>query len=254
MLLFQKEPIDPAEESDPDVSTSLEHRLRGHGLNGYTKSSVEAYVDQLNDSAEQMQQNMEKQIRDMSTECLRVSKENSVLRAQISQLENARVRAEKASENGLKEKDFRIAELESEVLSLRNQSAELQDKLDKASTGFVPGGEGTDEVVNAMLEEMQKQLRAFEQMKGSYLQIQEQCSELVKKNEELSRQMDELKAKNDRFTRMFAELRSVIEEADSPQQKAFVPAKSVISYSPVSTAENPALKKAREITRLFEAQ
>lgn len=72
-----------SERNDVDPQSFLKTTM----LNGYSKASVQEYINTLNQNSSQMRVNFELQIRDLSDERAKLANECSLLRSQIEQIE-----------------------------------------------------------------------------------------------------------------------------------------------------------------------
>lgn len=72
---------------DLRLDSGQNNKLKKTGLSSYRRSSVDAYVDELKRSTNQLKDSMELQIQSLSAECMRLKSESQVLRGQLVQAE-----------------------------------------------------------------------------------------------------------------------------------------------------------------------
>ncbi len=269
--------------SGGDISGSIAKRLN-KSFRGYSKKSVETLLDETCQAAEDMKNNLEKQIRDLFNEKSTLSQECSLLRGQLAEIEGkyekkieklqALLETEKDNEDGLKDE---LAQLNKENKSLSEQLAEKRKEqedirqLNKdlaASRNEFEGIIGEFKVAEEALKKTREKLEEKNQ------QLAELNSELVMKDDQLNmlkNEVDELIQKSsdknvqqyeaenmelseeiERLKKVESEidgLRSELKEKDEASQNNIKVHKELRSkYNVLDTNYNSLIQKYDELT------
>lgn len=159
-------------------SDPLETKLKKN-MFGYTKSSVEDYVNQLNVSSTQMQSSLEKQIKSLTIECSKLANENSVLREQLVKVDNERSSAQHELEAALNAK----SEAEQKAMDSANNLQELKGKMEEYETVSLEDMVPKEDYLNKDAE-LQSAINRITQQAD---QLKQYSSQLESANKELER-------------------------------------------------------------------
>lgn len=166
------EAVPEADDDDEVLSLrssadSLDSQLRKN-MFGYTKSSVEDYVDQLNLSAEQMQNNLTKQIKSLSSLCSKLTSESNVLREQLVKVDKERSQAQEDLLNA--NSDREETERKLKVLSVEKEEAEQ-----RAAEACAEKEEAEQRIaaVYSEKDDMIRQIEAMQAERDQYMQLVE---------------------------------------------------------------------------------
>lgn len=194
----------------------LDSRLKKTGLSGYRRSSVEAYVDEMKRSANQLKDSMEQQIQSLSAECMRLKSESQVLRGQLVQAEEQtnQVRdrlAAVTNERDAAEKEISRAAAELESMEQRvslyesenTQIADLEEQL-REKTEELACAAAENESLNAQLKDFSEEVsRIYEEFLeykekkeaegGEIARLEQEAAALREDNEELRAELDAAK-------------------------------------------------------------
>ena len=216
----------------PLRADALDNRLKKTGLNGYTRSSVESYVEELNRSADQLRDSMEQQIESLSGECVRLKSEGSVLRNQILQLEEQYHRAKDQLDETARERDeaekradereVRQADLET-VLNCYESEKAKSEELEKTITELREQCAETEaqraDAERQYEEELIRADRAEQEMSRFLHESEEYCQKLETANAELTAIRSEIREKESREAELFGELTEIREHSAELEER-----------------------------------
>lgn len=143
---FAMPTFDASNDIDDDEDNDLEessNKFKKTLFGGYTRGSVEAYVEQIEQNVSQMQGNLEFQIKEMLLEKASLSQENALLKSQFTDAESKMIEIEEEYKRikGLNEElaeNIKNQELQfsTELNQYKTVSGELQEELDKISSHY----------------------------------------------------------------------------------------------------------------------
>lgn len=192
----------------------LNSKLKKTGLSGYRRSSVEAYVDELKRSTNQLKDNMEQQIQSLSAECMRLKSESQVLRGQLVQAEEqtnqvrellAAVTDERdAAEHRVTQADDALKTMESRVSFYESENARIEElknalceKTDALDCAAAENGRLKERIRDFSEEagRIRAELSAYKEKKTAEIEeaasLKQQLRTLQEKNDALSAELDE---------------------------------------------------------------
>ncbi len=160
-------------------------------VGGFDKNSVWEYVDEMDAALVGMQNSYEKQFKDLSAECTRISAECSLVHEQMDEVEKKCKESEEelsrkcdSLDEMLKERNRRIAELESELEECDRTIDEQKTALEK--------GETLESQCAAMEEEVERLTREKDGLEASLSAMKASVDEMTAKMEEAARKREEL--------------------------------------------------------------
>ena len=227
--------------------TPLSSKLKKAGLNGYSRSSVEEYVQELNRNNDQLRDSMDKQIQSLSGECVRLRSEGNVLRAQIARLEeqNSRTKEELAiavrerdeTEKRNREIDAQQQDLET-VLNCYEIEKEKAEKLETELTELQEKyAVRSSETINSLKAESLRAERAEEELtrirqedtmlreeltaeKEEHARLQEELSAERAHSEALAEKLSESNSRSDALEKRFSALETELNDVTERLREA----------------------------------
>ena len=198
----------------------LNSRLKKTGLSGYRRSSVEAYVDEMKRSTNQLRDNMEKQIQTLSAECMRLKSESQVLRGQLVEAEEQTSQVRDMLTAVTNERDaaeHRITETASELKSMEDRVSVFE--AENAVTEELKNAlrEKDDELAGAAAENgrLKEQIKDFSvrvnHINDEFLKYKERKSAETEEMEQLRQELNSLRQDN---TALKSELSGTKQELD----------------------------------------
>ena len=123
-------------------------RLRKTGFSSYRRSSVDACIEEMRNSANQLKESMSRQIRSLSEECERQKAENRMLRGQLFQAEEQACRARETLAAVTGERDAAEA-------GLSEMSGELESVKEMLNV-YVTENAGIEELKSALQQKTER--------------------------------------------------------------------------------------------------
>lgn len=191
---------------------TLDAKLKKIIFGGYTKRSVQEYIQDLGEASNRLKESLEQQIRDLSAECQKLTNESAILRAQMLQAEKEKEQVEKeladaASANSKTLAAGKALEEENEELHRKlsdyeNQITEvdrLQTSLHETLTMLEKKEQDRALVADALesaesqLAELQEENRRLGSSKNNSEESQEKLNELLLKIQKLEQENEALR-------------------------------------------------------------
>ena len=185
---------------------TLDSKLKKTGLSGYRRSSVEAYVEELKRSTNQLKDNMEQQIQNLSAECMRLKSESRVLRGQIVQAEEQTNQVKEMLAAVTNERDaaeHRISETDAELKTMEDRVSFYESENAKTEELKCSLQKKTDELDCAAAEN--------DRLKG---QIKDFSKRINRINDEFSKYKDRKSADSAEIDRLKQQVSSLQENND----------------------------------------
>lgn len=209
--------------SEVESLVTRETHFRSALVGGYEKNSVWEYVDEMDAALTGMQGNYERQFKDLSAECARISAECSLLHEQIDEaeqkhreIEEEHSRKYESLDEELQEKERRISQL---GIELEDKDRIIDDQkiaLEKESD-FESKCVAMEEIVEQLSREKDENETALSAMKDSIDKMSEEMEASAKKCERLESALEEVKLREQEHVRDKEALRG--ELSDSAEAK-----------------------------------
>lgn len=191
----------------------LNERLKPSLVSGYSKSSVQQFVEELYKSSEQMKVSLEKQIQDLLGEKAALSQECNILRQQLSEAEKKSIQQKHELDAYLESRNEDTGKIENQLSQLKSENYNLSLQLSQA-------------------QEAQKLYHSLE------AKLADKEKELAEKESQLSELSQQLSASMQRI-KMLEEQVNVLNQQKDANSKAIERTEEIEQMS----AEIKALKK-----------
>ena len=191
-----------------DVSGSIAKRLN-KSFRGYSKKSVETLLEETCRSAEDMKNNLEKQIRDLFNEKSTLSQECSLLRGQLAEIEGKHEKKVEKLQALLETEKDNGDSLKDELAQLNKENKNLSDKL--------AGQKKEQEDIRQLNKDLAASRNEFEGMIGEFRvaegALKKTREKLEEKNQQLAELNNELAEKDDQLNMLKNEVEDLIQKS-----------------------------------------
>lgn len=186
------EPHDELTALREDVAVR-DHTLK-KSLFGYSKAGVEAYVAQLDRSAEQMQASLEAQIKALSAECSKLSGENALLRRQMTSADDERDSLRQALRTAQQHSEELGQKLEAALTELEAALTELEAQQSAPAPDPLPASDAPDNLQEALAEKeaLSELLSEYQAREKDYVLLRQQNEEQKAVIRDQKKTVDEL--------------------------------------------------------------
>lgn len=160
---------------------TLDAKLKKTLFGGYTKRSVQEYIQDLGETSNRLKESLEQQIRDLSAECQKLTNESAILRAQTLQAENDKAQVEKELADSVSDNSKTIAAgkaLEAEIEELHQKLSDYENQtteVDRLQASL-------QEALTLLENKEQERVLAADALKSA----ESQLAELQEENSRLS--------------------------------------------------------------------
>ena len=209
--------------SEVESLVTRETHFRNALVGGYEKNSVWEYVDEMDAALTGMQGNYEKQFKDLSAECARISAECSLLYDQIDEAEqkHREIEAEhsrkcESLDEELQERERRINQLDKE-LEDRDRTIDNQKSALEKESEFESKCVAMEELVEQLSREKDENDAALSAMKDSIDKMSAEMEASAEKCEQLESALEEAELREQGHVRDKEALRG--ELSDSVEAK-----------------------------------
>ena len=211
--------------SEVESLVTRETHFRSALVGGYEKNSVWEYVDEMDAALTGMQGNYERQFKDLSAECARISAECSLLHEQIDEaeqkhreMEEEHSRKYESLDEELQEKERRIGQLGIELEDKDRIIDDQKTALEKESD-FESKCVAMEEIVEQLSREKDENEAALSAMKDSIDKMSEEMEASAKKCESLESALEESKLREQEHVRDKEALRGELSDSiDAKEQ------------------------------------
>lgn len=195
------EELQALRQDSADIDRALKKNMMG-----YSKASVEEYVDRLKINAEQMQMNLENQIRNLSAESSRLTSEGDVLRKQLvmADMEKSKIRAELgAVKNELEQSKRLVKSFSDRVDAVTEENEYLKETLKKQASGAAY--EDIEKKMSELDEDRRKNLAEIRKLKAEVAALTEEKARLSEEKADVEKLEAEKKELAEKYEKLKTE-------------------------------------------------
>lgn len=192
------EELQALRQDSADIDRALKKNMMG-----YSKASVEEYVDRLKINAEQMQMNLENQIRNLSAESSRLTSEGDVLRKQLvmADMEKSKIRAELgAVKNELEQSKRLVKSFSDRVDAVTEENEYLKETLKKQASGAAY--EDIEKKMSELDEDRRKNLAEIRKLKAEVAALTEEKARLSEEKADVEKLEAEKKELAEKYEKL----------------------------------------------------